>query len=118
MNGLTQTLTYRGKTDTVEDMARTLIVASAVGCGGVVSLQLTRERARLLGRYLESSLQLEAQFKAHMAAAEAQVAASKALEDRAIKAMQRAIKINRRAALWSVAQMVVLTGTCVFWVVT
>lgn len=111
--------TYRGKTDTVENIARTLIVAATVQpAGAVVYLPLSTEGAMHLGRAMEWALKVHEEHAAVLAAqtriSEVKVEVD-ARADRAEAALDRAVKVNRQAILYFFGGALWFTASLAFW---
>lgn len=116
-------ITYRGKADTVENLARTLIVASAVHQGEEpFNLPLTPASARSLGRALEWAIKVEAEHDA----ARADVAAKRDLiearlgEARVALAsaeavLAEALRTNVRSLVLLIASAVLALAAGLFW---
>jgi len=112
-----QPLTYRGKIDTVENLARTLIVASAVQpAGQVFQLPLTMDSARQLGRALEWSIEMAARHAKICAAAEAQMAVAKEMQATAEALAESAGRQLNLALIWlAVSAGFMLAGATFWW---
>ena len=106
--------TYRGKAYTVEDLARTLIVASVVHQGEEpFNLPLTPASARCLGRALEFAVKVEAEHDAAMAEVAAKRELSEAQLGEARVALARAETVLAEARRTNVRSLGLLITSAV-----
>ena len=116
-------VSYLGKMDTVEALARSLIVASAVHSGpGPFNLPLTADAARHLGRSLEWAVMVsechDASLKNLTEWHDTVVALKRAAEAEAEKAVatyERAKRAFWQAIVWNAAAMVWFMASLAFW---
>lgn len=131
--GLAEVPIYTGKTETIETLARSLIVASAVHSDALpIQLSFSTHEARALGRYLESSFTVlrhwdqvrDERTRVEAMAEQAAATMSDANDklDRSLAtlgearvqsvtaeaALARAIKINRTSMLWFLGCIAIL----------
>lgn len=116
-------LTYRGKVDTVENLARTLIVASAVHpAEGSFNLPLTAGAARSLGRALEWAIEVDRTHAERKADSTRRVELSRAMLAEAnvlsanAKAQEaKAVQLLAEARATNVRSFIALGLATAFW---